>query len=138
MRCSMCGHESPTGSSFCLNCGSSLAQAVAQTQSPAPGLPGICVVCRGENPPGMKFCRSCGSALPVTSPGAPAFGTPVGRPRPGPTPSPLGAQTPVGFAYCQQCGLNMQGIAPTDPGANARPRTPSAAPPLGLRDAPID
>jgi len=49
-----------------------------------------------------------------------------------------GTQTPVGFAYCQQCGLNMQGIAPTDPGANARPRTPSAAPPLGLRDAPID
>jgi hypothetical protein len=217
MRCSMCGHESPTGSSFCLNCGSSLSQAVAQTPSAAPGLPGLCVVCRGENPPGMKFCRSCGSALPVTSPGAPAFGTPVGRPRAGPTPSPLGAamsgipsgpigaqtpppvgvpaygplgglpgmntrpadptvppsmppspspvspalaptgiapgpsraapgtiacprcgtQTPVGFAYCQQCGLHMQGLQPTDPGANARPRTPSSAP-LGLRDAPID
>jgi pSer/pThr/pTyr-binding forkhead associated (FHA) protein len=189
----------------------------------------MCVVCRGENPPGMKFCRSCGSALPVTSPGAPAFGTPVSRPRPGPTPSPLGAamsgipsgpigsqtpppvgvpaygplggvpgmgtrpaeptvppsmppsqspispaisppispavspalmptgiapgppraapgmiacprcgtQTPVGFAYCQQCGLHMQGLQPTDPGASARPRTPSSAP-LGLRDAPID
>src|SRR5262245_3919945 len=219
MRCSMCGHESPTGSSFCLNCGSSLAQAVAQTPPPAPGLPGICVVCRGENPPGMKFCRSCGSALPVTSPGAPAVGTPIGRPRPGPTPSPLGAamsgipsgpigsptpppgavpaygplggvpgmgnrpadptvppsmppspspvspalmptgiapgpsraagaatiacprcstQTPAGFAYCQQCGLHMQDLAPTDPGVNARPRTPSSAPPLGLRDAPID
>jgi pSer/pThr/pTyr-binding forkhead associated (FHA) protein len=218
MRCSMCGHESPTGSSFCLNCGSSLAQAPGQTPSPQQGLPGLCVVCRGENPPGMKFCRSCGSALPQTSPSVPAYGAPAGRPRPGPTPSPLGAalsgipsgpigaspsanpvpafgplggipgasarppeptvppsmppslapalmptgialgpspvgkgaastiacprcgtQTPLGFAYCQQCGLHMQGLQPTDPGANPRPRSPSAAPPLGIRfDAPID
>ncbi len=63
MRCSMCGHDSPPGSAFCLNCGSSLAPAFGQTPAPAAGLPTVCGVCRGENPPGMKFCRSCGSAL---------------------------------------------------------------------------
>lgn len=223
MRCSMCGHESPTGSSFCLNCGSSLAQAQGQTPSPAQGLPGLCVVCRGENPPGMKYCRSCGSALPQTSVGSPAFAAPVIRSRPSTTPSPLGAalsgipsgpigqtpsgnpipaygplggvpgmsgnpseptvppsmppqptpvspalmatgiapgpppraqgvqgttiacprcgtQTPLGFAYCQQCGLHMQGLQPTDPGASARPRGSSVPPPVGLVrfDGPID
>ncbi|MBA2543280.1 MAG: zinc ribbon domain-containing protein, partial [Deltaproteobacteria bacterium] len=63
MRCSMCGHDSPPGSAFCLNCGSSLAPAFGQTPAAPAGLPTVCGVCRGENPPGMKFCRSCGSAL---------------------------------------------------------------------------
>src|SRR5206468_1076049 len=51
-----------------------------------------------------------------------------------------GTQTPVGFAYCQQCGLHMQGLVPTDPGASARPRGSSVPPPLGLArlDVPID
>ncbi|MDX2087715.1 MAG: FHA domain-containing protein [Kofleriaceae bacterium] len=42
-----------------------------------------------------------------------------------------GTQTPVGFAYCQQCGLNMQALQPTDPGSSARPRTPSSTPAPG-------
>lgn len=216
MRCSMCGHESPPGSSFCLNCGSSLAPAVAapvyaQTPPPAPGLPTICGVCRGENPIGMKFCRSCGSALgntlsgpmpagpvPMGQPGggAPGGGAPGGgyNPMMGATmaapppmapppmapppmapppmapppmmsstpgqlpstapgvlpPAPLGVSgaspkvapvpaqgnmitcprcgtpTPVGFAYCQQCGLHMQAMQPTDPGQDPRPRAPSS------------
>ena len=42
MRCSVCGHESPHGSSFCLNCGSALAPAVVQTPPSAGGLPVIC------------------------------------------------------------------------------------------------
>jgi pSer/pThr/pTyr-binding forkhead associated (FHA) protein len=50
-----------------------------------------------------------------------------------------GTQTPLGFAYCQQCGLHMQ-TPPADPGANPRARAPSSAPPLlGPRlDGPID
>jgi len=66
----MCGHESPAGSSFCLNCGSSLAQVYAQTPPAAPGLPaiGVCGMCRAENPVGMNFCRGCGSALPGAAP----------------------------------------------------------------------
>ncbi|MBA3462600.1 MAG: FHA domain-containing protein [Deltaproteobacteria bacterium] len=207
----MCGHESPAGSSFCLNCGSSLAAPAApqfvQTATPPPGLPTICGVCRGENPPGMKFCRSCGSALavaastlpggggggPLVPPaGAPMMAPPSGgamgmmggapmmpppymapphslpafspppqmggmAPVPGQLPStapgmlpPTGASgsspkpaavsapinmitcprcgtpTPVGFAYCQQCGLHMQAMQPTDPGQNPRPRAPSS------------
>ena len=224
MRCSMCGHESPGGSSFCLNCGSSLAQ----TPPPQAGLPSItvCALCRGENPPGMKFCRSCGSALQPTAGGVPAFGGPSGRPgapsgmpapiqgmpsgplggypapvggvpafgplggvpgmalEPEPTvppssrPSPIalgimptslaappapapmirpqgstiacprcGTQTPLGFAYCQQCGFHMQ-APPVSPASevitNIRPRSPSAAPPVGALagggrlDVPID
>jgi len=177
MRCSVCGHESPPGSSFCLNCGSALAPA--QTPVVAAGLPGvICPLCRGENPPGMKFCRNCGTALQVsTTPGAgapppqvsgvlstlPASPSPLpsaGRPMPvapiAITPLPqvppraqgsmiacprCGTQTPLGFAYCQQCGLHIQPIAPTDPGAaqQARPRNPSqpapVAQPIGM---PVD
>ncbi len=156
MRCSMCGHESPAGSAFCLNCGSSLVPPTyAQTPVAPPGLPLTCGVCRGENPPGMKFCRNCGSALAVapqvaappqvalppqvppgygvpvapasasTSPGpaaiAAAHHAMVSSPHPGHMQCPrCGAQTPIGFAYCQQCGLHMQALQPTDPGANAR------------------
>ena len=228
MRCSICGHESPGGSSFCLNCGSSIAQT-----SPAPaGLPSIvvCTVCRGENPSGMKFCRSCGTSLapaPAASPpssqaynghasptpmpagiggrvaapmsnppsgplgGVPAYG-PLGGVQsygaPEPTvppsmpsaPSPMalgnmatnlaspvpafrpssqglpgpgsagpssqgamttcprcGTQTPLGFAYCQQCGFHMQPA----PSGELRARSPSMAPPIGVGAglyAPVD
>jgi hypothetical protein len=34
-----------------------------------------------------------------------------------------GTNTPIGFAFCQACGLQMQGMQPTDPGVR-----PSAAP----------
>ncbi len=208
MRCSMCGHESPAGSSFCLNCGSSLAPVVAppvyaQTLAQPAGLPVICGVCRGENPPGMKFCRACGSALGQSAGAMPAGGgalgamggapmmSPSGGPimvppmaaavaptmapqsamppgvmpstapgmvPPSPAMNPIGGSspkvvvspsaqtpipptqgnmitcprcgtpTPVGFAYCQQCGLHMQAMQPTDPGQNPRPRAPSASP----------
>jgi ribosomal protein L40E len=194
MRCSMCGHESPGGSSFCLNCGSSLAKTpLAQS-----GLPSIivCAVCRGENPPGMKFCRSCGTALSPTGAGSPAYpppgqlgpmpGIPAGplggpvapmrvapygpglAPEPAPMAPPLalgmaptsfaapalrsqgstiacprcGTQTPLGFAYCQQCGFHMQ-VAPASELPTVRPRPPSVAPPHGapvgpMHDGPID
>jgi pSer/pThr/pTyr-binding forkhead associated (FHA) protein len=40
-----------------------------------------------------------------------------------------GTQTPLGFAFCQQCGQKLQ-APPADPGANARPRGASASPPV--------
>jgi pSer/pThr/pTyr-binding forkhead associated (FHA) protein len=121
------------------------------------GLPVICGVCRGENPPGMKFCRACGSGLstpsPIgTGPTAPGQGfvpprpmapsPPVARPVSAPSIGSTiacprcGTSTPIGFAYCQQCGLHLQAIAPTDPGA--MPRPPVAAPPLAGLIAGID
>lgn len=165
LRCSACGHQSPPGSSFCLNCGTALAAAPAQTPGAAPGLPVICSSCHGENPPGMKFCRNCGTSLaqPGFSPGVPSPG-PFATPAPGyaPTPfapTPVGPNasppsarppapsaqgstitcprcatpTPVGFAYCQQCGLHLNAIAPTDPGGHTGPRIrpPTNSPPLG-------
>jgi len=43
-----------------------------------------------------------------------------------------GTPTPVGFAFCQGCGLHMQGVQPTDPGAGIAPRPPEpAASPYG-------
>lgn len=184
MRCSMCGHESPPGSSFCLNCGSSLAAPPpAQTPAAASGLPtGVCPVCRTENPTHMKFCRSCGASLaakpapapaPAPPPAAPppmAYGAPgmAGMPPAGafPTPPPAaprtsspgigptmaanpttpcprcGTQTPAGFQFCQQCGLHMGALQPTDPGAGGmsgpRIRPPSVAPALaGLPTGPL-
>jgi pSer/pThr/pTyr-binding forkhead associated (FHA) protein len=66
-------------------------------------------------------------AMPPTMPGpvAPktAAGSTISCPR-------CGTQTPLGFAYCQNCGLHMQAVVPTDPtGTGARPRQPSSAPP---------
>jgi pSer/pThr/pTyr-binding forkhead associated (FHA) protein len=51
-----------------------------------------------------------------------------------------GTQTPLGFAYCQQCGLHIEALQPTDPGAHARSRGPSSPPPIGgkIVDGPID
>ncbi|HUS33461.1 MAG TPA: FHA domain-containing protein [Kofleriaceae bacterium] len=186
LRCSACGHQSPPGSSFCLNCGTALSAATASTQVPGGGLPGvtICTACRGENPPGMKFCRNCGATL-GTTPGSPSFapggapmmapppGGPIAAPVPFPPPNPAfapptgpnaspplvvplatsaggrpsqggaatitcprcGTATPTSFAYCQQCGLHMQPIAPTDPGAGSgnspsRIRPPTNQPPM--------
>jgi len=57
-----------------------------------------------------------------------------------------GTQTPLGFAYCQQCGFHIH-AAPAEASAvvtNIRPRSPSAVPPLGALggggrlDGPID
>jgi len=60
------------------------------------------------------------TAAPVPAPAAPAA---INCPR-------CGTVTPLGFAYCQQCGLHLQAIAPTDPGALTRSRPASKAPPV--------
>jgi hypothetical protein len=36
--------------------------------------------------------------------------------------------TPLGFAFCQACGLHMQGLQPTDPGAGVPPPRPISQP----------
>jgi hypothetical protein len=54
MTCPRCQHENPSGSNFCLGCGTRL------------GLQ--CASCGSELPPGSRFCNKCGYA--VTAPGA--------------------------------------------------------------------
>lgn len=111
MRCSACKHESPVGSSFCLNCGSVLSLAAPETPTDNSGLPVICGICRAENPAGMKFCCSCGRSLTYV-PAPPVFSDPpTKRSSPnvqaGTTCSRCGTVTAAGFAYCQQCGLHL-------------------------------
>jgi pSer/pThr/pTyr-binding forkhead associated (FHA) protein len=90
---------------------------------------------------------------PSSSPASPAslgmmptsLATPALRAQGGTIACPrCGTQTPLGFAYCQQCGLRMQALQPTDPAVTARPGGPSAPPPFGASlgagrlDAPLD
>ncbi|HTJ43268.1 MAG TPA: FHA domain-containing protein [Kofleriaceae bacterium] len=95
MRCSLCGHDSPPGSLFCLNCGSQLAAPPGMGPTPGMGggMPAVCPTCRAENPPGMKFCRQCGTVLGASSPGIPpqpvmGAGGPFGAPPGGGGPPP--------------------------------------------------
>lgn len=125
-------------------------------------MPGIsvCGVCRGENPPGMKFCRNCGAQLPASRPSSQAShpalqptGLALG-PNVGLQPTSLamppvraaqgstiacprcGTQTPLGFSFCQQCGLRMDG---SDPGASRAGRASAPQlPKFDKLDAPID
>jgi class 3 adenylate cyclase/tetratricopeptide (TPR) repeat protein len=46
MNCTACGHESPPGSKFCLECGRAFAARCAQ--------------CGADLPPTAKFCNECG------------------------------------------------------------------------------
>jgi pSer/pThr/pTyr-binding forkhead associated (FHA) protein len=123
MRCTMCGHDSPAGSLFCLNCGSQLAAGYgAQTPAAAPGLPagGRCPTCGTDNPGNMKFCRNCGTVLaaiggpppgppPYAAPGG--YGAPAPSPFAAPTPAPPAPSYPGGpssaggnLVICQRCG----------------------------------
>jgi hypothetical protein len=120
MRCSMCGHDSPAGSLFCLNCGSQLAAGYgAQTPAAAPGLPaqGRCPTCGTDNPGTMKFCRNCGTVLappsgggfgqaapaaPYAGGGSSPFAPPSGPPAYGqapPSDGGAGASVPMGGRF---------------------------------------
>lgn len=131
-RCSHCGRESPSGSIFCLNCGTRLAGSDTgrSTPSDARPLPAgavACGKCGADNSPGMNFCRNCGARLVARSastsappaPAAPASGPAalagrmpsaadvVGRkaaPSPSRTCGHCGGTTPGGFRFCQLCG----------------------------------
>jgi len=108
---------------------------------PTGGMPGM-----GSEPPEPKVLPAmppspspASLGMMPTSLAAPALraqGSTISCPR-------CGTQTPLGFAYCQQCGLHIQAQQPADPGANPRPRGPTAQPPLaaslgGKLDGPID
>jgi len=123
---------------FCRNCGSGLAAVPVAAPPPPFGAPMIA-------PLGGAPMMPPSSVAPQPSMPAPAPipVTPVAKPAPSANTimcPRCGTPTPVGFAYCQQCGLHMQALQPTDPGANARARTPSSAigPAPGLVDRPID
>ena len=51
MRCLSCGHENPTGSKFCSECGAPSAA------------PGMCPACGFANASTAKFCNECGAPL---------------------------------------------------------------------------
>jgi pSer/pThr/pTyr-binding forkhead associated (FHA) protein len=88
-------------------------------------------------PPSMGPSPAALGLMP-TSIAAPAV-----RPQVGTITCPrCGTQTPLGFAYCQQCGLQIPAPPATEPVTNPRPRGPSYAPPLSPQakklDGPID
>jgi class 3 adenylate cyclase/tetratricopeptide (TPR) repeat protein len=56
MVCPNCGHDNPTGTKFCGECGRALAVT--------------CPNCSAANPPDNKFCGECGTLLGVTAPAA--------------------------------------------------------------------
>jgi len=66
--------------------------------------------------------------IPSTNPGA---GGPTARPPGGPTITcpRCSTATPIGFAFCQHCGLHMQGMQPTDPAQMSPMMAPPPPPP---------
>ncbi len=155
MRCNLCGHDSPPGSLFCLNCGSQIAppQGMVPTPAMGGGMPAgaVCPSCRAENPPGMKFCRSCGTVLGASAPGIPPtpmmgggpMGPPPGMGMGGPPPGmsgmnpgpmqgpPPGMGGPMGPAP----GMGMGGPNPMmgpPPGMGMGGPNPMMGPPPGM------
>jgi pSer/pThr/pTyr-binding forkhead associated (FHA) protein len=59
-------------------------------------------------------------APPSVPPQRVAQGSTIACPR-------CGTNTPIGFAYCQQCGLHLSGVVPTDPSQSVRARPPTPA-----------
>jgi pSer/pThr/pTyr-binding forkhead associated (FHA) protein len=152
--CSACRGENPAGMKFCRNCGTSLAAV-------APGAPAFAPPAVGAPmmppPPAMPPAGPFATPAPLSGMGMTPPGSLGGPPLQGPLVSTIPASgprvaaqgstitcprcataTPVGFAYCQQCGLHLNAIAPTDPGAGSpRIRPPTNSPPVAL-DAAVD
>jgi pSer/pThr/pTyr-binding forkhead associated (FHA) protein len=78
-----------------------------------------------SGPPGQLPSTAPGVVPPLATSGSSPKVVPVAAQGNMITCPRCGTPTPVGFAYCQQCGLHMQALQPTDPGANPRPRPPS-------------
>ena len=57
IRCASCGKDNPSEARFCLQCGSSLAQANAE---------GFCPKCGAKAFAGSDYCAKCGSKLATT------------------------------------------------------------------------
>jgi pSer/pThr/pTyr-binding forkhead associated (FHA) protein len=143
---------------FCRNCGAALGATTPGSPMFAP--PGVGAPMMAP-PPGMPPAGPFATPVPMTPKGMTPMGAAGGPPIAGPNASPpnapvpaaglraapsgstitcprCGTSTPVGFAYCQQCGLHLNAIAPTDPGAGApRARPSTNAPPVAL-NTPID
>jgi hypothetical protein len=75
-------------------------------------------------PPPLRPSGNIAPPARAPAPAPAAQGSTITCPR-------CGTATPVGFAYCQQCGLHLQAIAPTDPG-QARARPPTSQPIGGI------
>jgi pSer/pThr/pTyr-binding forkhead associated (FHA) protein len=129
---------------FCRLCGTTLAPSVATAPAaPAYGAPGMGFI--APTLPQQNLPPGSASTTPGQGfgPGGPPLATPLPQPRPSGRPVVAAAQgstitcprcgtaTPVGFAYCQQCGLHIQPIAPTDPGATPSRARPPTSQPLG-------
>ena len=68
MRCQRCGHDSPSSSQFCQQCGQQLGASQA-------GNP--CGRCGVDNMPHMRFCTECGNPLPAAGPAASVSAPPL-------------------------------------------------------------
>lgn len=147
-RCPNCGRENPPGSLFCQSCGTKLGAQQPDpqlvTMSDGSGLPGSvrCSRCGTDNPDGMNFCRNCGNTLGGSG-RVPAMQSGMREPQGAPMPSPsdvvggdaggdaanaprqtcphCSAQTPVGFAFCQQCGRKITELRNISPGTARHP-----------------
>ena len=93
------GHGGPPGGN------SPMFAATMAQDGPKPASAGLPPTSAGGTRPGAASSAGAGGMI-----NCPRCGTP----------------TPVGFAYCQQCGLHMSALQPTDPGADARARAPSS------------
>jgi hypothetical protein len=124
---------------FCRNCGATLSQTTPGSPSFAPAVGGAPMMAPAPGgpiatpaamvPQNPAFAPPTGPTILSTSAG--------GRPSQGGTATiqcpRCGTATPTSFAYCQQCGLHMHPIAPTDPGAGNSPvriRPPTQQPPI--------
>jgi hypothetical protein len=113
---------------FCRQCGA----ALAATTPGAPAMGGAPMMPPPSAPPRMAPAPVMGAPMmaPVPSMQPPPSAGPQRVPQGSTITCPrCGTATPIGFAYCQQCGLHMQGIVPTDPSQSIRVRPPSRPPP---------
>jgi pSer/pThr/pTyr-binding forkhead associated (FHA) protein len=120
--CSACGTANPPGMKFCRNCGTVLASSGAPLSSgpgSSPGMYGGAPPPRAASQPGIGLGgfdarAQAGVAATVAAP-TPAPGNYGSGPGAQVQCPRCGASTPASFAYCQQCGLHLQAVAPTDP-----------------------
>ena len=84
VRCTGCGRMIPTGSKFCMGCG---------TPAPAAPVGRTCKNCGSVIPDGSKFCMSCGTPAPAegTAPAAKIC-------------TKCGSVIPDGSRFCMSCG----------------------------------
>jgi pSer/pThr/pTyr-binding forkhead associated (FHA) protein len=116
---------------FCRSCGATLQQTTPGSPALVPAVGAPMVPPPAMPPPGVMgagFAAPAPSGPNATSPPRAPVGSTITCPR-------CATATPVGFAYCQQCGLHLNAIAPTDPGAYAPPRIrpQTGAPPMGVQ-----